>query len=141
MVSGFWLKMLVALGICIIPFFAWFLWISSPARSTGHRFLELLGKGDCGQAYELCSPGLQKAVGDPEKLKKTVTASRGLYQPWFWSSSEISEDRASLESQGEVLGREHTVRLQLEKRDGKWMVSSVYSTVSGEGTLNLTASP
>jgi hypothetical protein len=132
-----WLRMLVVLAIAIVPFFAWLFWMSSPARSAADRFLKSLDNGRYADAFDLCAPRLRKSLGDADKLKQIVQASRGLYRPWFWTRCSGDENHTYLESEGEVFGKEHRVALELEKSDDRWLVLSAHSSVSGQGTLQL----
>lgn len=129
-----WL-LFAAFSAVFFPVATWFYFYSAPARSTGHGFVAALTNADSLKVFDLCSPTLQKSLGDEKGLQHVLDKSKNFYAPSFWTSVSVSGKTARLQSVGETLGREHAVTLHLERIGNDWRVSKFSSTGTRYDTL------
>ncbi len=98
--------------------------LTEPAATAGESFMTALKNGDYAQAYALCSPSLQKEVGNARGLETAITSAQAVPSKWTFTSRNVSGDEGQIDGTATFAnGREGTVRLVLVKAGNDWKVS------------------
>ncbi|MBM3129545.1 MAG: hypothetical protein FJ009_13080 [Chloroflexi bacterium] len=113
--------------LCTILFvvvFALGIGATQPAATAGENFMTALKNGDYNQAYGLCSPALQRELGNAGGLGTRIRNGKVEPTAWSFSSRNISNDTGELTGTVTFTGnREGTVRLVLAQVGGEWKIS------------------
>ena len=135
--NRWWWALFATFLAVFLPLAAWFFFYSASVRSTGHEFVAALKRADCKEAFDLCSPALQKKLGDEKGIQQVIEKSRNLYTPSFWTSVRVRGSTARLQSTGETFGRVHAATVHLEKIDNDWRVSMFSSSGDGYDSMRV----
>jgi hypothetical protein len=114
--------------LCVIFFvvvFALGMGATQPAASAGEAFMTALKNGDHAGAYNLCSPALQRELGNAGSLGTRIKNGKVEPTAWTFSSRDINNDTGQLDGTVTFTGnREGTVRLVLTQVGGEWKISA-----------------
>jgi len=132
-----WLIWIVVLGalaaVIIIGISAIVLLVNAltqPVVTAGDNFMTALKTGNYAQAYDLCSPGLQKKLGSVSGLA-TVEQNRRPAQ-WNWTGRSIRNGVGELDGTMPYAdGEPGTVQLLLTQVGNDWKIDGFYITPTG----------
>jgi hypothetical protein len=99
--------------------------LTQAPADQGEKFMTLLKQGDYDGAYDLCTPALQKKLGNGNGLGKLITGGNSQPAKWGINNRNLSGDRADLK--GDVTftnSRAGTLDLGLLKVGSAWKVDS-----------------
>ena len=120
----------VALVLCLlcvfffVVVFALGMGATQPTASAGEAFMSALKNGDYNQAYNLCTPALQRELGNARNLETRIKNGKAEPTAWSFTSRNVTNDTGQLEGSVTFTGnREGNVRLVLAQLGGEWKIS------------------
>jgi hypothetical protein len=100
------------------------LFYTQSVAATGDAFMTALRDSNYTQAYNLCTPELQRELRSAQDLERSARSNNVRPTSWNFTSRNIEGDEGRLEGTAQLEdGREATVRLALDRVGDDWKVS------------------
>ena len=113
--------------LCVVFFvvvFALGMGATQPTASAGEAFMTALKNGDYAGAYNLCTPALQRELGNAAGLGTRIKNGKVEPTAWTFTSRDVKNDTGQLDGTVTFTGnREGNVTLVLAQVGGEWKIS------------------
>jgi hypothetical protein len=96
---------------------------STPAGDQAASFMKALQEEDYAQAFTLCSPGLQKRLGNPAGLQQAIESAAAQPKAWKFTQPRVEGNKAII-SGTFLASREGTLTLNLSQAESQWQVAA-----------------
>lgn len=97
---------------------------TQPFATVGDTFMTTLRDSKYAEAYNLCTPALQRQLRSPQDLEQRVKSGNAQVTSWSFTSRSITGNEGKLEGSAQLKnGSTADVRLVLDKSGDVWKIS------------------